>query len=117
MVVGKCHLCCGLLLSGVTWKLSQALLNFRPPWCTWAHRRCCSCRGEGPDEAELLPAAATTQPSRPRARLPPPKDGQKITVLSIDGGGIRGLIPAVILASLEEKLKVIISPVLISLSY
>jgi hypothetical protein len=39
-------------------------------------------------------------------------------VLSIDGGGIRGLIPAVILASLEEKLKVIIiSPVLISLSY
>jgi hypothetical protein len=109
MAVRKGKLCCGLLLAGVTWKLSQAsLLNFRPP--------CCRCWDEGPDEAELLPAS--TQPSRPRARLPPPRDGQKITVLSIDGGGIRGLIPAVILASLEEKLKVIIiSPVLISLSY
>lgn len=108
MAVRNGKLCCGLLLAGVTWKLSQALLNCR--------HRCGSCRDEGPDEAELLPA--TTQPSRPRARLPPPKEGQKITVLSIDGGGIRGLIPAVILASLEEKLKVIIiSPVLISLSY
>jgi patatin-like phospholipase/acyl hydrolase len=29
-----------------------------------------------------------------------------ITVLSIDGGGIRGIIPATILAFLEEELKV-----------
>ncbi|KAE8695086.1 Patatin-like protein 1 [Hibiscus syriacus] len=31
--------------------------------------------------------------------------GQKITVLSIDGGGIRGIIPATILSFLEHKLK------------
>ena len=37
---------------------------------------------------------------------PPPSEGRFITVLSIDGGGIRGLIPAVILASLEERLQV-----------
>ncbi|KAF2283686.1 hypothetical protein GH714_013898 [Hevea brasiliensis] len=31
--------------------------------------------------------------------------GKKITVLSIDGGGIRGIIPGIILASLESKLQ------------
>lgn len=34
------------------------------------------------------------------------KPGKKITVLSIDGGGIRGIIPGIILASLESKLQV-----------
>uniref|UniRef100_A0A2C9UV14 Patatin n=1 Tax=Manihot esculenta TaxID=3983 RepID=A0A2C9UV14_MANES len=33
------------------------------------------------------------------------KQWKKITVLSIDGGGIRGIIPATILASLESKLQ------------
>jgi hypothetical protein len=37
---------------------------------------------------------------------PPPSQGKLITVLSIDGGGIRGLIPSTILASLEAKLQV-----------
>jgi hypothetical protein len=37
---------------------------------------------------------------------PPPSQGKLITVLSIDGGGIRGLIPATILACLESKLQV-----------
>lgn len=32
--------------------------------------------------------------------------GDKITVLSIDGGGIRGIIPATILSFLESKLQV-----------
>ena len=42
----------------------------------------------------------------PKRRLPPPRYGERITVLSIDGGGIRGLIPTVVLASLEKELKV-----------
>jgi hypothetical protein len=37
---------------------------------------------------------------------PPPSQGKLITVLCIDGGGIRGLIPSTILAFLESKLQV-----------
>uniref|UniRef100_A0A453T4D2 Patatin n=2 Tax=Aegilops tauschii subsp. strangulata TaxID=200361 RepID=A0A453T4D2_AEGTS len=36
---------------------------------------------------------------------PQPRYGSIITVLSIDGGGVRGIIPATILAFLEEKLQ------------
>ncbi|KAF8765559.1 hypothetical protein HU200_008425 [Digitaria exilis] len=36
---------------------------------------------------------------------PPPSTGKLITILSIDGGGIRGLIPATIIAFLEAKLQ------------
>lgn len=36
----------------------------------------------------------------------PEKYGERITVLSIDGGGIRGIIPATILSFLESKLQV-----------
>ncbi|KAI4964285.1 hypothetical protein ZWY2020_006733 [Hordeum vulgare] len=43
----------------------------------------------------------------PRPRLPPPKFGEFITVLSINGCGIHGLIPTVILKCLEEKLQAI----------
>ncbi|GJN24710.1 hypothetical protein PR202_gb12465 [Eleusine coracana subsp. coracana] len=45
-----------------------------------------------------------------RGRLPPPKYGEHITVLSIDGGGIRGLIPLQALKSLEEKLRALDGP-------
>jgi hypothetical protein len=45
-------------------------------------------------------AAATTVPQ------PPPSKGKLVTILSIDGGGIRGLIPATIIACLEDKLQV-----------
>jgi len=38
--------------------------------------------------------------------LPPPSYGNVITILSIDGGGIRGIIPAIILDHLEKALKV-----------
>jgi patatin-like phospholipase/acyl hydrolase len=37
-----------------------------------------------------------------------PAKGKIVTVLSIDGGGVRGIIPATILAFLEGKLQVII---------
>ena len=36
---------------------------------------------------------------------PPPAFGSMVTVLSIDGGGVRGVIPGTILAFLEEKLQ------------
>ncbi|XP_047073248.1 patatin-like protein 1 [Lolium rigidum] len=41
---------------------------------------------------------------------PPPSEGRLITVLSIDGGGIRGLIPATILDCLECKLQELDGP-------
>jgi hypothetical protein len=55
--------------------------------------------GGSNSDSDKLPA---TKPSRPRERLLPPKWGDHITVLSIDGGRIRVLIPSVILASLEK---------------
>ncbi|XP_037419298.1 patatin-like protein 1 [Triticum urartu] len=48
--------------------------------------------------------AETTMP------CPPPSQGRLITVLSIDGGGIRGLIPSTILAFLESKLQELDGP-------
>jgi len=45
--------------------------------------------------------AATQTPSKV-------DDGALITVLSIDGGGIRGIIPGILLAFLESELQVII---------
>ncbi|BAT96837.1 hypothetical protein LR48_Vigan11g164500 [Vigna angularis] len=39
-------------------------------------------------------------------RLPPPNNGNIITVLSIDGGGIRGILPATVLDYLDKALKV-----------
>nr|ACG31156.1 patatin T5 precursor [Zea mays] len=41
---------------------------------------------------------------------PPPSTGKLITILSIDGGGIRGLIPATIIAYLEAKLQELDGP-------
>ena len=38
--------------------------------------------------------------------LHPPTYGNLITILSIDGGGIRGLIPGTILCFLESELQV-----------
>ncbi|XP_059293663.1 patatin-like protein 2 [Lycium ferocissimum] len=37
--------------------------------------------------------------------MPPPNIGKLITILTIDGGGIRGIIPGVILAYLESQLQ------------
>ena len=54
------------------------------------------------------------QSSNPVA-LQPPKKGNLITVLSIDGGGIRGIIPATILAFLEKELQVI-TPTLLNIN-
>ncbi|XP_027149677.1 patatin-like protein 2 [Coffea eugenioides] len=41
----------------------------------------------------------------PRSFLQPPTYGNSITILSIDGGGIRGIIPGVILGFLESELQ------------
>lgn len=43
---------------------------------------------------------------RARSFLQSPTYGNVITVLSIDGGGIRGLIPGTILTCLESELQV-----------
>ncbi|CAL4999347.1 unnamed protein product [Urochloa decumbens] len=43
-------------------------------------------------------------------RSPPPAYGSIVTVLSIDGGGVRGIIPGTILAFLEEKLQELDGP-------
>ncbi|KAJ0604148.1 putative patatin-like phospholipase domain, Acyl transferase/acyl hydrolase/lysophospholipase [Helianthus annuus] len=42
----------------------------------------------------------------PRSPLQPPTYGNLITILSIDGGGVRGIIPGVILNFLETELQV-----------
>jgi len=39
-------------------------------------------------------------------KLPSPAYGNTITILSIDGGGIKGIIPSVILQNLEKALQV-----------
>ena len=39
-------------------------------------------------------------------KIQPPTYGNLITVLSIDGGGVRGIIPGVILAYLESQIQV-----------
>ncbi|XP_050235445.1 patatin-like protein 2 [Mercurialis annua] len=44
-------------------------------------------------------------PPTPRSPLQPPTFGNLVTILSIDGGGIRGLIPGTILAFLESELQ------------
>ena len=44
----------------------------------------------------------------PRSPIQPPTFGNLITILSIDGGGIRGVIPATILAFLESELQVVL---------
>ncbi|XVF61141.1 hypothetical protein PTKIN_Ptkin08bG0105700 [Pterospermum kingtungense] len=44
-------------------------------------------------------------PSMERCDATPSSNGKRITVLSIDGGGIRGIIPATILSFLELKLQ------------
>uniref|UniRef100_A0A0E0LJT1 Patatin n=1 Tax=Oryza punctata TaxID=4537 RepID=A0A0E0LJT1_ORYPU len=51
-----------------------------------------------------MAAAVIAAPSRPP--LPPPANGGKsVSILSIDGGGIRGLIPATVLNFLESELQ------------
>ncbi|KAL5232223.1 hypothetical protein ABZP36_030999 [Zizania latifolia] len=49
-----------------------------------------------------------SSPSTPRS--PPPSYGSIVTVLSIDGGGVRGIIPGTILAFLEETLQKLDGP-------
>ena len=46
-------------------------------------------------------------------QLQPPTYGNLITILSIDGGGVRGIIPATILAFLESQLQVYFAGLLV----
>ena len=54
--------------------------------------------------------------ARRHVNVRPPNCGNLITILSIDGGGIRGIIPGVILAYLESQLQVTKTVVLSGLS-
>jgi hypothetical protein len=51
--------------------------------------------------------ATSSSSSSGGVALQPPTYGNLITFLSIDGGGIRGLIPATILTFLESELQVL----------
>ncbi|XP_062198214.1 patatin-like protein 1 [Phragmites australis] len=53
---------------------------------------------------------ATSSAADSTVPQPPPSQGKLITILSIDGGGIRGLIPATIIAFLEAKLQELDGP-------
>ncbi|KAL6654179.1 hypothetical protein ACP70R_007644 [Stipagrostis hirtigluma subsp. patula] len=55
-------------------------------------------------------STGTSAAAAAAALAPPPSQGRLITVLSIDGGGIRGLIPATIIACLEAKLQELDGP-------
>jgi len=43
-------------------------------------------------------------------QIQPPTYGNLVTILSIDGGGIRGIIPATIIDFLESQLQVYVYP-------
>ncbi|TVU37886.1 hypothetical protein EJB05_11229, partial [Eragrostis curvula] len=60
----------------------------------------------------LLSLAVLVHASMASSQLdaPPPATGRRVTVLTIDGGGIRGLIPGTILAFLESKLQELNGP-------
>ncbi|KAF8673353.1 hypothetical protein HU200_048913 [Digitaria exilis] len=53
---------------------------------------------------------ASLQAAMPPKPLPPPSNAKYITVLSIDGGGVRGIIPATILVQLEAELRELDGP-------
>ncbi|EMS48006.1 Patatin group A-3 [Triticum urartu] len=54
----------------------------------------------GPVNLLMSPGRASPPPTSPQ-----PRHGRLVTVLSIDGGGVRGIIPGTILAFLEKKLQ------------
>ncbi|KAM3297669.1 hypothetical protein ACQJBY_039547 [Aegilops geniculata] len=54
----------------------------------------------GPVNLLMSPGRASSLPTSPQ-----PRHGRLVTVLSIDGGGVRGIIPGTILAFLEKKLQ------------
>lgn len=56
-------------------------------------------------QASPLGQMASDSTVRPETHLAP-RYGKVVTVLSIDGGGVRGIIPATILAALEGMLQV-----------
>lgn len=62
-----------------------------------------------PQKQEELPVPVSQKEEKESSipKLPPPKMGNLITMLCLDGGGIRGLIPSVVLAKLEERLQLI----------
>ncbi|XP_048544436.1 patatin-like protein 2 [Triticum urartu] len=56
-----------------------------------------------PEQDLMSPGGASSSLLFPTSSLP--REGRMITVLSIDGGGVRGIIPGTILAFLEQKLQ------------
>ncbi|XP_047074393.1 patatin-like protein 2 [Lolium rigidum] len=63
-----------------------------------------------PVQRTLSRLALASSPAAMTPRSPPPSYGSIVTVLSIDGGGVRGIIPGTILAFLEEKLQELDGP-------
>jgi hypothetical protein len=63
--------------------------------------RCCVVSAILQFEVEVEVAMAGYMGERPGGQM-----GKHVTILSVEGGGVRGLIPATILAELEAKLQV-----------
>jgi hypothetical protein len=113
---------CGVLLAGGAWKASQVIssVNLRPAGMSTVTKLGLGVCGlvlgvavwrlffRKPQENSDAQAPRPRRGWSPEGRSPLPdrKWGNHITVLSIDGGGIGGLIPAVILIALEEQLQV-----------
>lgn len=68
-----------------------------------------------PPTSNIAEKTQTMENAEEKTQMPPPNCGNIITVLSIDGGGIRGIIPGVILEYLESQLQVLWNFLIISL--
>lgn len=87
------HICIYIQVSSITYH-AQAFLQAQKISIDQFHLQ----------QTKQLPIMASTRTSSPEVQ--PPRYGNLITVLSIDGGGIRGIIPGVLLAYLESQLQV-----------
>ena len=86
----------GYILKFLIWKpINTVLCTYTSPsWLSLVEFIC------------IKPTLRETRNMEEEKSIQPPTYGNLVTILSIDGGGIRGIIPAVVLAFLESELQV-----------